>query len=97
MRLDKTGEPIWSSGDFDLTFDVDSKNQRQLNLSIPLGNLTEEELVYSQMVTKNASLNLYFQVMTPDIYSPEFVPGKIHREQPLNIFRNYLPLVKYMK
>ena len=38
--LDKIGEPIWSSSvdSYDLTYEIDSKNERQLNLTIPFGN-----------------------------------------------------------
>ena len=36
--LDKLGDPIWSSANYDLTFEIDEKNQREVNLTIPFGN-----------------------------------------------------------
>ena len=47
-RKDKTGEQVWSNTEYyDLTFEIHDKNKRQLNLTIPLGNLTDEEVYNS--------------------------------------------------
>lgn len=42
-RTDHTGEPVWSSSidDYDLTYEIETKNQKQLNISIPFGDTNQ--------------------------------------------------------
>lgn len=93
----KVGEPIWQNTEYyDLTFEIHDKNKRQLNLTIPLGNTTDEESYYSQMYTKNKTMYLHFLMYTPDVWSKDFSKDKQYHQQPNKYFRKSIELVKYM-
>jgi hypothetical protein len=59
-KLDQLGEPIWSSADYDLTFEIDEKNEREVNLTIPFGKNSKTEEFYSHTYKDNATLFLHF-------------------------------------
>ena len=80
------GPPIWASDE--LKYVMDEKYERQINLTIPLGNSTNEEKFYSQMYRANATLFLHVMVSTPNYNHPDFEVGKPLAGQPLLFFRN---------
>jgi hypothetical protein len=89
MNLDQIGEPIWSSGNFDLAYATSEDNHRSLNVTIPLGNSTQEEKYYSKMYTHNLTMMLYLQVMATDAYHKDYDPSVAASEQPVTIMRGH--------
>lgn len=55
---------MWQS-DWDLTFDIDEKHDKQLNLTLSMGDV---EAKYRDMYAKNKTLYLHMQIITPDIF-----------------------------
>jgi len=75
---------------------MEADQSRQKNLTIPLGNLTKAELFYSQMIEKNSTLYLHFQVDTVDVHAPNLNLDS-EEDLPRAKFRSSIPMVKYMK
>lgn len=96
-KLDQLGDPIWSSANYDLTFEIDDKNRREINLTIPFGNNSKPAEFYSHTYKDNATIFLHFQMMTPDLFSEEYKEGVDPSEQDSKLYRKSIPLIKYMK
>ena len=58
---------VWQEMKWNLTFEQDKKNERQLNLTFPLTDSTK----YKRMYTHNETLYLHYLMETPNIYDKE--------------------------
>lgn len=67
-NFEKTGVPIWSSGLYDLNFEISDENVSQQNITFMMDD--NQPIKMREMYSKNKTSYLYFQIMTPDIYSP---------------------------
>jgi hypothetical protein len=74
MRLDYIGHPVWSSDNFDLTYEIDAKNERQINLTLPLSEISKNKPNYFELIEKNKTLYLYVQILVPDHLSQDYDP-----------------------
>ena len=52
--IEALGEPIWQTGNFDLTFEISKENEKQLNLTVPL------EGEFQNLYKNNQTLWLHF-------------------------------------
>ena len=58
-----------------MTYELDKRHDRQLNISIPLSD-SLGDIDFREMYTNNRTLYLHYQMTTPDIYSMEFDRNK---------------------
>lgn len=54
------GDPVWSSANYDLTFEIDEKNKREINITVPFGDISKPAEFYSHTYKDNATLFLHF-------------------------------------
>ena len=55
-----------------MTYELDKRHDRQLNISIPLSDGPGQNIDFREMYTENRTLYFHYQMTTPDIYSKEF-------------------------
>ena len=79
--------------EWDLTYEIDKKNEKQKNISFPLGSDDE----YREMYTKNKTLYLHFLMETPNIYDKTINFTANPQYQMRKNFRQTVPIVHYMK
>ena len=106
-RGDSNEKPIWSSGDYDLAYEMSENNTRQVNLTLSSTDLLEP-------LSSNRTLYLHYQMSAPNIWglnhmgyafqpndyyktTPNLKPFTDDPKIPLQVYRKSISLVRHMK